>query len=129
MWARVIEAALGIWLMAAPAILGYGGPAATHDRIVGPVIASIAIIAMAEVTRPLRWCTFAIGAWLLAAPWLLDFAPAARVNIIVGVLLLALGLVRGSVDARMGGGWSALWSPEKAARAQRRESGRGDSAE
>ena len=33
MWAHVLAAGLGIWLMAAPAVLGYSGIAAHNDHI------------------------------------------------------------------------------------------------
>ena len=36
MLAQLINAMLGIWLMAAPTILGYGGPARPNHQIVGP---------------------------------------------------------------------------------------------
>jgi hypothetical protein len=52
MWAQCLNAMLGIWLMAAPTILGYGGPARTNHQIVGPLAVSCAVIALWEVTRP-----------------------------------------------------------------------------
>ena len=39
MWPRLVSIALGAWLMAAPALLDYGDPARTSDRIVGPLSA------------------------------------------------------------------------------------------
>ena len=111
MWAQCINIALGIWLMAAPAILGYGGPARTNHRIVGPLAVSCAVIALWEVTRPVRWGNFALGLWLLVAPWLSADAWAAFLNSsLAGLLLMALALVRGTAEPqRFGGGWSALW--------------------
>lgn len=115
MWPRAIAALLGSWLMAAPAVLGYGDPARTHDYIVGPLVVSVAIIAMAEATRPLRWLNAAAGAWLLVAPFVLGFEPIARLNALVtGVLLLACALVRGRVRSDFGGGWAMLWRGERA---------------
>lgn len=112
MWARIANALLGIWLMAAPAVLGYGPPASTSDRIVGPIAAAMAVIALWQVTRPLRWVNLALGLWLLAAPWLLGYGVAATANsTVVGLLMASLALIRGSVDQRIGGGWSALWPP------------------
>lgn len=111
MWAQVVNAALGIWLMAAPAVLGYGDPAQTNDRILGPVAATFAIIAWWEVTRPVRWVNLAIGIWLIPAPWILGYdATAAIVNsVAVGVLLAACATVKGKVEGRYGGGWSVLF--------------------
>src|SRR5690606_3775586 len=111
MWAQVINALLGVWLMAAPAVLGYGAPAATNDRIVGPVAASFAVIAWWQATRPTRWVNLPLGLWLVAAPFVLGYdATAPLVNsLVVGAALAALSLVRGTVDARFGGGWRAVW--------------------
>ena len=109
MWARVVSAAAGIWLMAAPALLSYDGPARTVDRILGPLAASAAIVAMWEVVRGVRWTESAVGAALVAAPWLLDYPLTPAMNsLAAGGLLLGLGAVRGRVGPRYGGGWSAL---------------------
>jgi len=51
---QFINVLLGIWLMAAPDILAYGDPARTQDHIFGPLIVTIAMIAVSEVTRPVR---------------------------------------------------------------------------
>jgi hypothetical protein len=51
MWPDLVAAALGIWLMASPAVLSYGGAAGAADRIAGPVVASVALIAAAEAVR------------------------------------------------------------------------------
>lgn len=61
---RFLNLFLGIWLMAAPALLGYTGAPRTNDYIVGPIVASVAMIALSEVVRPLRWMNFALGLWV-----------------------------------------------------------------
>jgi SPW repeat len=111
MWAQFINIMLGIWLMAAPTILGYVGPARTNHRIVGPLAVSCAVIALWEVTRPVRWGNLVLGLWLVVAPWMLTDAWAASLNsTLVGLLLTAFALVRGTAGPqRFGGGWSALW--------------------
>ena len=109
-WARLLNAAVGIWLMAAPAVLGYGAPAATNDRLVGPIAASFAIIALWEVTRPVRRVNLGLGVWLIAAPLVLGYGTLPAVNsVIVGVLLTGLSLVRGEVTGQFGGGWRTVW--------------------
>ena len=80
MWARILTAALGIWLMAAPAVLGYDRPASADDRIVGPLAAAFAIVAIWEVTRPLSWMNLLLGLWLIVAPWLLGYGLTATIN-------------------------------------------------
>lgn len=110
MIAAIAATLLGIWLMAAPAVLGYAGLAADHDRIAGPIAASFAWIAISAVTRPMRRVVLVTGAWIALAPFVLGFEGAARWNgVVTGVLLVALSLVRGQVRDRFGGGWRAAF--------------------
>jgi hypothetical protein len=111
MWFRIINIILGIWLTTAPALLGYGEPARTNSHIVGPLAASVAAIALSEVTRPVRWANLALGLWLLVAPLALGYGGVAAANsLIVGTLLGSLALMPGRRSHQIGGGWSALWS-------------------
>jgi hypothetical protein len=110
MWAQLLGALLGVWLMAAPAVLGYGAPAATADRIAGPLAAMFGVVAASEVTRGVRRANLPVGLWLLAAPWVLGYPTPAMLNSIgVGLLLAVLSFVRGTVRERFGGGWTSLW--------------------
>ena len=110
MWARALGALTGVWLMAAPSVLGYGGAARVSDLVVGPIAASASIIAVSEVTRSFRWATLPLGGWIVVAPWLLGAPAAARVSgLVIGVLLAGVALVRGRLRERFGGGWAALW--------------------
>lgn len=121
MWARAINIAIGIWLMAAPDVLRYGGVPADHGRIVGPVIASLACIAMWEVTRSLRWINLLIGLWMLLAPWVLGFPADATINtMLCGAAVAGLSLVRGKLTHRFDGGWTFWRSPAPAPPPQQR---------
>lgn len=110
MIARVIGVAAGIWLMFAPAVLGYGDPAAANDRIFGPIVGSLAFIAIWEVARPLRWGTLPFGMWLLLAPFVLGYQDLGAVvsSVIAGVLIVSSALVPGRINERHGGGWRTL---------------------
>jgi hypothetical protein len=110
MWAQLCCVLLGLWLMAAPYVLGYDEPASHSDHVLGPLIASFAAIALWEVTRGLRWVNVLLALWLIAAPWALGFAMPALVNsVVVGLAVAGLSLVRGRVSERFGGGWTVLW--------------------
>lgn len=111
MWAQIVNTVLGLWLMAAPAVLRYGSPAQTNDRILGPVIATFAVVACWEATRSVRLWNIPLGAWLLLAPWVLDYDSMIAVlnSLAVGALVIGFSLERGTVAKRYGGGWSALW--------------------
>lgn len=108
-WAQVLSALLGIWLMAAPAVLGYSGTPADAHRILGPVAASFAIVAVWEHMRPLRWVEVPLGGLLILLPFVLDVGLAAAANsVVVGALLAALAFVRGGVEEAYGGGWRPI---------------------
>ena len=116
MWARLINFFLGLWLMAAPALLGYmGTPAEVNDRIVGPLVASFAFVAIWEITRGLRWLNLGLGLWLAAAPfllgaWVQDWSFPATINsVLVGFLTAALSLVPGKLKQSFAGGWRSLF--------------------
>jgi hypothetical protein len=110
MWGRVLAAGVGLWLMAAPAALSFGGVAADVHRIVGPLAASVAAVAMAQATRPVRWCNAVLGALLVGAALVVDAPRAAAANMVLsGVALAALATVAGRITDRFGGGWRAAW--------------------
>ena len=112
MWARALNVALGIWLMAAPSVLAYGGRPRLNDVIVGPLVVTFATVAMWEVLRPLRWVNLLCGLWLLAAPSIFGYltSRAGANDMLTGVAIAALSCVRGAVaGSRFGGGWSSLW--------------------
>ena len=109
MWPRLASVAIGIWLMAAPAVLGYGDPARANDRVVGPIVVSVACVAIWEVARALRWANAVVALWLLIAPWVLGHDSIATANsVAAGMLLLTLATIRGPMRQRFGGGWRAL---------------------
>ena len=109
MWARLVSTALGLWLMAAPAVLGAGPPVSTVDWIVGPIVASAAWVSLWEITRSLRWVNLPLGLWLATAPFVLGYPLIPLLNsLVVGLALAALSFVRGKTTQRLGGGWASL---------------------
>jgi hypothetical protein len=107
-WNLLASAAVGAWLMAAPAVLGSRGAAAGSDQVAGALMLTVAVIVMAEVIRAGRWLNVALGAWVAAAAWVLNGATVgARWNeIICGLVVIALSLPRGRIRERYGG-WDA----------------------
>lgn len=105
-WTLLASAALGGWLLLAPALLGSEGTRlADSDRLVGSLVVTWALIALAEVARPVRFLNVPLGLWLLASPFVLGagFGPAAWNDALVGLLLIGLSLPRGSVRDVYGG--------------------------
>jgi uncharacterized membrane protein len=107
-WNLAACAALGVWLMAAPAALGGSGAAAANDQLVGALVVTFAVIGFGEAARAARWANVPLGAWLLAAPWVLSGASqaAAWSGVAAGAAVILLSVRRGPVKSRFGG-----WDP------------------
>jgi hypothetical protein len=105
-WAQLATAALGVWLTIAPGVLGASEAMRVHDRVVGPLLAAVGIVAASEVTRPLRHVALVLGAWLVLAPWLLGGAAVAVANdVAVGLATAGLSRAGARRRHRHGGGW------------------------
>lgn len=110
MWPHFIAAMLGVWVTASPDVLGFGRPAATSAWITGPLVASLATVAMWGATRPVRWANVPLGLWLAAAPLVLGHSAAAAASgAACGLLIAGLSAVRGRLRHRFGNGWAAAW--------------------
>jgi hypothetical protein len=89
-------------------VLGTGGITSNNDHLVGALIITIAVCAMAEVARPLRFLNLLLGLWLIAAPWLLtEGGDASSVwnNIGIGIAVIGLSLRRGTRSKEPYGSW------------------------
>lgn len=106
-WTLVASCLLGAWLMHSPLLFGTTDRIADSDHLVGAMIITTAVIAMAEVVRPLRLLNVLFGLWLVAAPWLLAGAGAAATwnDGVTGLLVMALSLPRGRRSKHHYGGW------------------------
>jgi hypothetical protein len=107
---QVISAGVGVWLMASPALLDYGGVAARHALALGPIIVAASWIATSQATAGVRWINLACAAFLLLLPFGPGYPVQAIVNSgTVGLAVATLAAARVPRRARMGGGWAALW--------------------
>ena len=107
--AQPVGMAVGVWLMAAPAVLGYADSAATDvHRIVGPVAASAALISVWEATRGARLVNLILGTVLILAPLAVGHPGDAAANgLTSGMALVAASPFGGRSRQSMGGGWRA----------------------
>ena len=96
--------------MASPGIFGFSKIIADNDHIVGPLITTFAIVALWESTRVARTYNIPLGGWLLLAPWILGYDDTTAIvnDMAVGASVITFSLVRGKVQQRFGGGWSAI---------------------
>jgi hypothetical protein len=107
-WQLAAASVLGAWLMFTPLVFATSGAMADSDHIVGGLVITVAVIAMAEVARPFRLVNVGSGLWLVAAPWLLSDVPsglATANSVIAGLALVALSLPRGCRSAERYGSW------------------------
>ncbi|APO78002.1 Vitamin K epoxide reductase family protein (plasmid) [Rhizobium etli 8C-3] len=106
-WTLVASTLLGILLMATPLIFATQPPLYFSDHIVGCLVIMVAVTAMAEVVRPVRFLNVALGAWIAASPFLLDGGSgiAAVADIVIGLALIGLSLPRGAPSEEHYGGW------------------------
>lgn len=109
MWWQRLAAALGLWLMAAPALLGLSGTAGDLLHVLGPIAVAIGWTASSEVLRGVRWLNLPVGVTLVIAPFLFAFPSVALVaTALTGIALAALSALGGETSTRFGGGWRAL---------------------
>lgn len=106
-WTLIASAVLGTALMFTRLLFDTVPPMADSDHLVGALIVTVAVMAMAEVGRTLRFINVLFGAWLIVAPWVLDGASmiASWVGVVIGVLVILLSLPRGARSREHYGSW------------------------
>jgi len=99
-WTLLLSIAIGVWLTFTRLSFDSTGTMADSDHMVGLLVLTFTLIALAEVGRATRFINIPFGIWLIAAPWLLDgiTSPLATWNgVICGVLLIVLAIPRGRI--------------------------------
>lgn len=115
MWAQITNIVLGVWLMFAPAVLGHSDTLlAKFDRSAGPWVASVSLVAVAQISRSTRWLSLPAAVVLIVAPWFIDAPTASKINsAVVGVAMCALAPIGSPDQRRYGNGWTTLWRDEE----------------
>lgn len=103
----VASVLLGVVLMFTRVLFDTVPPMADSDHLVGALIITFAVMAMAEVGRALRFVNVAFGAWLILAPWVLAGASmvASIASVVIGIAVIALSLPRGKRSGEHYGSW------------------------
>jgi hypothetical protein len=101
-WNLLLCSLAGMWLMAAPSVLGLNGAAADSTHIVGALVVTLAVVAFAEPARLVRYLNVLLGIWVMLAPWLVAGGTSAWVwnSVVSGLAIIALSLRRGLVEDR-----------------------------
>jgi hypothetical protein len=117
-WTLVLSVAIGVALMLTRVLLDASGTAANNDHIIGALVITFSIMALAEVARPLRFVNVALGLWLVLTPWLLaGYSGMSSVaSVIAGGLLILLALPRGPIRNHYGAWDRYIGTAPKSAR-------------
>ncbi|MER8519415.1 NAD-dependent epimerase/dehydratase family protein [Mesorhizobium sp. M0644] len=105
-WTLVASTLAGALLMITPLSFGTSPPLYFSDHVIGCLVIMVAVTAMAEVARAVRFLNIALGAWIALSPFILAGGAAASLaNLAIGALLVGLSLPRGTRSAAHYGGW------------------------
>jgi len=108
-WNLGLLCLVGVWLMCTRLIHGASGAMANSDHLMGSLLITVSVLAMAEVARPLRFLNLPIGLWLLVAPWLLSGTTTAGAvgSLVAGGLVIILSVPLGPIRHSYAG-WNRL---------------------
>lgn len=107
-WTLAASVAIGIWLMFTRLTLGSDGFLADADHFIGALVITVAVTAMAEIARPLRFLNALFGMALAMIPFVAGANLLQSVSgVVCGLALIALSIPRGKVNHRYGK-WNRL---------------------
>jgi hypothetical protein len=102
-WTLLASIAIGLWLMFTRLTLGAEGGMANADHVIGALVVTVSVTALAEVARGVRFINIPLGLALLATPFALDADLVQTIaSLACGVALIALALPRGKVRKHYG---------------------------
>ncbi|MGH8593095.1 MAG: vitamin K epoxide reductase family protein [Gammaproteobacteria bacterium] len=106
-WNLLLSALVGVWLMGTRLVFDTQAPMAHSDHLLGALVITVSITALAEVARPVRFINALFGICLMGAPWMLEGgSPLADwAGVLAGLLLVLLSIPKGKVSHGYGG-WS-----------------------
>jgi SPW repeat len=102
-WQDVVNAVLGVWLLASPWALAYQGETSAMGNavVVGIALAAAALGAILVPRAWEEWTELILGVWMIVSPWVLGFAAqqtAMITAVATGVVIAALALWTVLVD-------------------------------
>ncbi|MEY2932455.1 MAG: hypothetical protein RL033_3204 [Pseudomonadota bacterium] len=109
MLSQLLAALLGISLLAVPAVTRQAHPEALLAQLAGALIAGVALVAMSELLRGLRWLTATLGLSLVAAEAVVGaHGLIGLYGALAGTAVMLLSLLPGSQRHSFAGGWRSL---------------------
>ncbi|MGH8593062.1 MAG: SPW repeat domain-containing protein [Gammaproteobacteria bacterium] len=80
-WNLLLSALVGVWLMGTRLVFDTQAPMAHSDHLLGALVITVSITALAEVARAVRFINALFGICLMGAPWMLEGGrPAGRLG-------------------------------------------------
>jgi nucleoside-diphosphate-sugar epimerase/uncharacterized membrane protein len=106
-WSLLLSIVLGIGLMCTRLIFGTTGAQADSDHLIGCLVITVSITALAEAARPARFLNIVLAIVLMAAPLMLDGGSALAdwSGAAAGLALIFLSIPRGRIENGYGN-WS-----------------------
>lgn len=102
-WNLVLCIAIGIWLMLTRISLDASGAMADFDHLIGALVITFTVTALAEVARALRFINIVFGLALLVTPFVYDVSIIQMFSsLICGILLIYLSIPRGKINHSYG---------------------------
>ena len=101
-WFIIVQAIIGIWLMARPNVLPFNIESANCDHWMGAVIVTVAAVATAEVTRTARYVNVIAGVVVLILTLIFSLGSTAILisGITSAVVLILVSIPRGVIIER-----------------------------
>ncbi len=102
-WNLAACIAIGIWLMCTRLTLGNEAALANWEHFIGALVITVAVSALAEVARPVRFLIIPLGAVLFITPFVYDASAVSTVaSLMSAALLIALSFPKGKVTGQYG---------------------------
>lgn len=102
-WNLFICMVVGVWLMFTRLTLGAEGNMANADHLIGSLVITIAVVALAESARAVRFLIVPFGVALMAAPFFYQAGTGSVISSLVcGFVLIVLSFRRGLIKNSYG---------------------------
>lgn len=115
MWAAIINVLIGIWIMVSPGLLHFEKTSAHNHYVIGPLIITMAVAAIWEVNRSVRYFNLLAGLWLVISPFILSYQQqdVIWISVVSGLLIAVFSLIEGKTTHQYGGGWRILFEGDR----------------
>jgi hypothetical protein len=107
---QVIVAAIGVWVVCSPAVLGIDEPAESVAHVIGPLLGCVGCVAASDVGRPFRWASVPIVLLFAALSLVPPFVAPIAVTHAFAIAILVVWLTVTAPTA------SGLYAPDIADR-------------